>query len=200
MTVCICICIVVLGQDCMKSPCLSFIHSLNRSPARCPGVLAVTRVTPRCRAAGARSVSVPPGGRSPGRVTPWAANAFARAGHLDWRVTSAWRGMCVDPPGLPVRLTDTKHLLSAVSTYIHVYASLCLSMSISIYLSICLSIYLYTYTPMSMSISIYLCIYLSIYLYIDMYICISISLSVYLYLHLSFYLSSCLSICLSISF
>lgn len=80
----------------------------------CAGALLVTTVTRRCRGAAARSVSVPCGGRCLDRVTLSQANAAAGSGRRGGRVTSAWRGMCVDQLGSSVRLTHSFSIPSVV--------------------------------------------------------------------------------------
>lgn len=67
----------------------------------------VTAVTHKAQAAAAKNVSVPHGERCLDHVTQSQANAAAGSGQRDSRVTSAWKGMCVDQLGSPVRLTHT---------------------------------------------------------------------------------------------
>lgn len=60
--------------------------------------------TPVPPAGSVRSVSVTRTGRGPNRVTPAQASATAGPGPLDAPAASAWRGMCVGPLGLCVRI------------------------------------------------------------------------------------------------
>lgn len=63
-------------------------------------------VTHRPQASAARNVSVPCGGHGLNHVTQSQANAAAGSGQWDSRVTSAWKGMCVDQLESSVRLTN----------------------------------------------------------------------------------------------
>lgn len=73
--------------------------------APCAGVPQVTAAARRRREAAARNVSVPSGGPSLDHVTRSRASAAAGTGRWGRRVTSAWRGMCVEQMGSSVRLT-----------------------------------------------------------------------------------------------
>lgn len=81
----------------MTTDVLPVLRDMRANTVR--GVLLVTMVTRGCRAADARSVSVPCGGRCLDHVTLSRANAVAGSGHRGGRVTSAWTGMCVDQLG-----------------------------------------------------------------------------------------------------
>lgn len=68
------------------------------------GVPQVTVVTQGHKVAAVRNVSVPRGARFLGHATQSRASAAAGSGRRESRVTSAWRGMCVDQLGSSVRL------------------------------------------------------------------------------------------------
>lgn len=68
------------------------------------GVPQVTVAARGHQEAAARSVSVPRGGRFLGHATRSRASAAAATGRRGRRVTSAWRGMCVDQLASSVRL------------------------------------------------------------------------------------------------